>query len=57
MAACFDTGMTDGRIKAIAARKPLRVVFCNESYGDDSTRINVEQIFKLLCPAIEVKSL
>jgi adenine-specific DNA-methyltransferase len=57
LAACFDTGLTDGLIKAIAARKPMRAVFRDESYGDDSTRINVEQIFKLLSPATEVKSL
>ncbi len=57
LAACFDTGLTDELIKAIAARKPMRVVFRDESYGDDSTRINVGQLFKLLSPATEVKSL
>ena len=57
LAACFDTGLTDDLIKAIAARKPLRAVFRDESYGDDSTRINVGQLFKLLSPATEVKSL
>lgn len=57
LAACFDPGLTDELIKAIAARKPLRAVFRDEGYGDDSTRINVEQIFKLLSPATEIKSL
>lgn len=57
LAACFDTGLTDELIKAIAARKPMRAVFRDESYGDDSTRINVGQLFKLLSPNTELKSL
>lgn len=57
LAACFDSGLTEETIKAIAARKPLRAVFRDEGYGDDSTRINVEQLFKLLSPGTELKSL
>jgi adenine-specific DNA-methyltransferase len=57
LAACFDTGLSDELVHAIAARKPLRAVFRDDGFGDDSTRINVEQIFKLLSPATEVKSL
>ena len=57
LVACFDTGLTDELVKTIAARKPLRAVFHDQSYGDDSTRINVEQIFKFLSPGTEVKSL
>jgi adenine-specific DNA-methyltransferase len=57
LTACFDTGLTDELIKAIAARKPMRAVFRDESYGDDSTRINVGQLFKLLSPNTELKSL
>ena len=57
LAACFDTGLTEELIKAIAARKPMRAVFRDESYGDDSTRINVGQLFKLLSPNTELKSL
>lgn len=57
LAACFDTGVSEELFKAIAARKPLRAVFRDEGYGDDSTRINVEQIFKLLSPGTEIKSL
>ena len=57
LAACFDTGLTDELIQAIAARKPLRAVFRDESYGDDSSRINVGQLFKLLSPNTELKSL
>lgn len=57
LAACFDTGLTDELIQEIAARKPLRAVFRDDGFGDDSTRINVEQIFKLLSPGTEIKSL
>jgi adenine-specific DNA-methyltransferase len=57
LAACFDAAVPESLIHAIAARKPLRAVFRDESYDDDSTRINVEQIFKLLSPNTEVKSL
>jgi adenine-specific DNA-methyltransferase len=57
LTACFDTGLTDDLIKEIADRKPLRAVFRDDGFGDDSTRINVEQIFKLLSPGTEIKSL
>jgi adenine-specific DNA-methyltransferase len=57
LAACFDTGLSDELVHAIAARKPLRAVFRDDGFGDDSTRINVEQIFKLISPSTEVKSL
>jgi adenine-specific DNA-methyltransferase len=57
LAACFDTGVTDEMVKAIAQRKPLRAVFRDSSYGTDSVKINVEQIFKLLSPETEVRSI
>jgi adenine-specific DNA-methyltransferase len=57
LAACFDTGLTDELVRTIAERKPIRVVFRDDGFGDDSTRINVEQIFKLLSPGTEVKAL
>ena len=38
-------------------RKPLRAVFRDTGYGSDATKINVEQIFKLLSPATEVKNI
>jgi adenine-specific DNA-methyltransferase len=57
LAACFDIGVTDEMVKAIALRKPLRAVFRDSSYGTDSVKINVEQIFKLLSPDTEVRSI
>lgn len=57
LAACFDAGLTDDMVKEIAQRKPLRAVFRDASYGTDSVKINVEQIFKLLSPDTEVRSI
>ena len=57
LAACFDT---EGRIdeafvKELAKHQPLRVVFRDAGFKDSAVKINVEQIFKLLSPATEVK--
>lgn len=57
LAACFDPKISEDLVKELAKRKPLRAVFRDSSYDSDSTKINVEQIFKLLSPETEVKSL
>jgi adenine-specific DNA-methyltransferase len=57
LAACFETGIDEAFIKELAKRKPLRAVFRDTGYGSDATKINVEQIFKLLSPGTEVKSI
>ena len=57
LAACFDASISEELVKELAKRKPLRAVFRDNSYGSDSVKINVEQIFKLLSPATEIKSL
>ena len=57
LAACFDAGINDDVVKEIAKRKPLRAVFRDVSYGSDSVKINVEQIFRLLSPETEVRSI
>jgi adenine-specific DNA-methyltransferase len=57
LAACFDTGITDELVKEVAKRKPLRAVFRDSSYGSDSVKINVDQIFRLLSPDTEVRSI
>ena len=57
LAACFDAGISDELVKEIAKRKPLRAVFRDSSYGDDAVKINVDQIFRLLSPATEVRSI
>lgn len=55
--ACFDSGITEGLVKKLATRKPLRAVFRDDAFGSDSVKINVEQIFKLLSPGTDVKSI
>ena len=57
LAACFDSSISEELVKELAKRKPLRAVFRDNSYGSDSVKINVEQIFKLLSPTTEIKSL
>lgn len=57
LAACFDaSGSIDELfVKELAKQQPLRVVFRDGGYKDSAVKINVEQIFKLLSPATEVK--
>jgi adenine-specific DNA-methyltransferase len=57
LAACFDDGISDELVKEIAKRKPLKAVFRDANYGSDSVKINVDQIFRLLSPDTEVKSI
>jgi adenine-specific DNA-methyltransferase len=57
LAACFDDGITDELVKEIAKRQPLKAVFRDANYGSDSVKINVDQIFRLLSPDTEVKSI
>ena len=57
LAACFDahSGIDEVFVKELAKRQPLRVVFRDAGFKDSAVKINVEQIFKLLSPATEVK--
>jgi adenine-specific DNA-methyltransferase len=57
LAACFDAhgGVDEAFVKELAKLKPLRVVFRDAGFKDSSVKINVEQIFKLLSPATDVK--
>ncbi len=59
LAACFVTNgkVTEEFIKELAKREPLRVVFRDAGFKDDSVKINVEQIFKLMSPHTEVKTI
>jgi len=59
LAACFDAqrGIDETFVKELATYKPLRVVFHDAGFKDSAAKINVEQIFKLLSPATEVKCL
>jgi len=57
LAACFESGIDEDFVKKLAEHKPLRAVFRDSGYGSDNTKINVEQIFKLISPATEVKTI
>lgn len=59
LVACFDAsgGIDEPFVKELAKLEPLRVVFRDAGFKDSAVKINVEQIFKLLSPATEVKSI
>ncbi|CAA9892567.1 conserved hypothetical protein [Candidatus Methylobacter favarea] len=57
LAACFDADINEAFVKELAARHPLRVVFRDAGFIRDSVKINIEQIFKLLSPQTEIKTL
>jgi adenine-specific DNA-methyltransferase len=57
LVACFDTGIDEDFVKQLAGHKPLRAVFRDAGFATDSVKINVEQVFKLLSPATEIKTL
>lgn len=53
--ACFDENVPDSVIKEIAKRQPLRAVFRDSSFNGSPSKINVEEIFKMLAPDTRVK--
>lgn len=57
LVACFDAagGVDEALVKALASREPLRVVFRDAGFRDSAAKINVEQAFKLLSPATDVR--
>jgi adenine-specific DNA-methyltransferase len=57
LAACFDVGLDEEFVKELAKRKSLRVVFHDAGFASDDVKINVEQIFKLLSPETDIKSI
>lgn len=57
LAACFEEGVSEEFVKLLAKREPLRAVFRDSGFANDSVKINVEQIFKLMSPGTEVKTI
>ena len=57
LAACFDTEINEGFVKELASRHPLRAVFRDSGFSNDSLKINVEQVFKLISPSTDIKVL
>jgi len=54
---CFEQGVSEELVKALAGREPLRVVFRDNGFASDTVKINVEQIFRQLSPGTEVRSI
>lgn len=53
--ACFEENISESLIKEIANRKPLRAVFRDSCFKDSPSKINVEEIFKMLSPDTRIK--
>lgn len=53
--ACFDENVPDSVIKEIVQRQPLRAVFRDSSFANSPSKINAEEIFKLMAPDTTVK--
>ena len=53
--ACFDKGLDEAFAKEIAKDKPLRVVFRDNGFKDDTAKVNVKQLLKQLSPETEMK--
>lgn len=53
--ACFDEGLDEEFAKSIAKEIPLRVVFKDIGFKDDTAKTNVKQLLKQLSPETEMK--
>lgn len=53
--ACFDKGIDEDFAKAIAQEKPLRIVFRDNGFKNDTAKTNVKQLLKQLTPETEMK--
>jgi adenine-specific DNA-methyltransferase len=53
--ACFEKGIDEDFAKAIAKLQPLRIVFRDNGFKDDTAKTNVKQLFKQLSPETEMK--
>ena len=55
--ACFDRGIDEAFAKEIAKDRPLRIVFRDSGFKDDTAKVNVKQLLKQLSPDTEMKVL
>jgi adenine-specific DNA-methyltransferase len=53
--ACFDKDIDEAFAREIAKDKPLRIVFRDNGFRDDTAKINVQQLLKQLSPETEMK--
>ena len=55
--ACFDNNIDEQFAKELAIDKPLRIVFKDSGFKDDTAKTNVKQLLKQLSPYTEMKVL
>ncbi|MAD49678.1 MAG: site-specific DNA-methyltransferase [Flavobacteriales bacterium] len=53
--ACFDNNIDEDFAKAIAQDKPLRIVFKDSGFKNDTAKTNVKQLLHQLSPETEMK--
>jgi adenine-specific DNA-methyltransferase len=53
--ACFDTNIDEAFASAVAKDKPLRILFRDSGFKDDTAKTNVKQLLKQLSPETEMK--
>jgi adenine-specific DNA-methyltransferase len=53
--ACFDDKIDEAFAKEIATQQPLRIVFRDSGFKDDTAKTNVKQLLKQLSPETEMK--
>lgn len=53
--ACFDEGIDEEFAKEIAKDSPLRIVFKDSGFKNDTAKTNVKQLLKQLSPETEMK--
>lgn len=53
--ACFDNGIDEEFAKEIAKETPLRIVFKDSGFKDDTAKVNVKQLLKQLSQETEMK--
>jgi len=52
---CFDTDIDEAFAKAVAQDQPLRIVFRDKGFKNDTAKENVKQLLKQLAPGTEMK--
>ena len=52
---CFDDGIDEDFAKAIAQEKPMRIVFRDRGFKDDTAKENVKQLLKQLSDDTEMR--
>lgn len=55
LVACFENDLDMKTIDEIAKLQALRVVFCDNSFIDSATKINVAEHFKMIAPDTDIK--